>query len=157
MGGHRIPEGVEPVGVRIVALAAEAAILSVVVRVSLRLAGTGATLRRADRFVAAAAIHRDNDVEHRQLREIPRAVRAVGSRRPLRFTCLPRSIVTWAMLRRRGIPVDLRIGVGGSSREFASHAWVEIAGLPIGEELDDVRAFRPLPADGILALGRKRA
>ena len=45
---------------------------------------------------------------------------------PLHSSCLPRTIVLWSLLRRRGITADVRIGVRCDSHgEFQAHAWLE--------------------------------
>lgn len=56
--------------------------------------------------------------------------------------CLQRSAVTTRMLRRHGVAADLVIGC--RQLPFAAHAWVEIAGMKVGEELDGVEYFRVL-------------
>jgi hypothetical protein len=40
--------------------------------------------------------------------------------------CLPRALATHAMLRRRGIPSRLCLGVARAQDKFAAHAWVEV-------------------------------
>ncbi len=140
-------------------LLAEALTVSVAVRISLRLGGVGATTRLAGRAVGVdcgPAVVGDR-CDPRQvadpgrleflLNEIPIAVRRIGSRRPFRFACLPRSLTIWILLRRRRVPVDLRIGVSGGAGDFASHAWVEWRGLPVGEGTFDVNRFCALPLD----------
>ena len=58
---------------------------------------------------------------------------------PLHCNCLVQSLALTAMLRRRGIMVDLCIGVrrnGGSEQQIAAHAWVECQGevvLDVGQ------------------------
>ena len=47
---------------------------------------------------------------------------------PYRATCLRQSLLLWALLRRRGIPADLRIGVGKDSELLRAHAWLELGG-----------------------------
>ena len=147
---HEAASGARPT----LMLAAEAAILSSLVRLGLRLVGTAATLRAAERVVGfrlrrraiSAPLDRSN-----VLLDIPRAVRAVGARPPFEFTCLPRSITTWVMLRRRDIPVSFRLGVGGTATNFASHAWVEFDSMALGEDPDIVAMFHPLPIQQVMA------
>lgn len=53
--------------------------------------------------------------------------------RPWRNTCLFRSAVACDLLRRRGFPARLRIGVASDGERgagIAAHAWVEIDGRP---------------------------
>jgi hypothetical protein len=59
---------------------------------------------------------------------------SVASRHgPYRPRCLARSLVLWWLLQRRGLNCQLRIGVQRSPADFAAHAWVELAGQPLGE------------------------
>ncbi|QQS42003.1 MAG: lasso peptide biosynthesis B2 protein [Acidobacteriota bacterium] len=55
------------------------------------------------------------------------AVRAVSSFVP-RASCLTQAISTSVILRRRGLPSRIRIGVDKEKApEFEAHAWVEVA------------------------------
>ncbi len=50
-----------------------------------------------------------------------------------RLDCLPRALAIFVLLRHRGVPATLRIGV--KRFPFGAHAWVEC----LGEVLDDSR------------------
>ncbi len=57
----------------------------------------------------------------------------------LRFvpsTCLYRSLVRYAMLRRAGYDARFVMGLSPSSEQIEGHAWVELEGRTLGEELD---------------------
>ncbi|MHB8485776.1 MAG: lasso peptide biosynthesis B2 protein [Candidatus Acidiferrales bacterium] len=63
----------------------------------------------------------------------------VASRRGLvRGNCLSRSIALCGLLRRRGIPAQLRIGARKLGDQLEAHAWVEAAGRAINDS-DDVQ------------------
>lgn len=53
---------------------------------------------------------------------------------PADVVCLPRSLTLWTLLRRRGVPADLVIGVDPGKPGIGAHAWVNIAGVAVGEE-----------------------
>jgi hypothetical protein len=54
---------------------------------------------------------------------------------PLRSSCLPRTIVLWSLLRRRGIATNVRIGVRRDAEgAVKAHAWLEWN----GEVLNDI-------------------
>ncbi len=74
------------------------------------------------------------------------AIDRAGGWLPVRVACLERSlaVVLWCGLLRRS--VCWRIGV--RSPPFATHAWVEAAGRPVGE-LVSIDSYRP-----ILTIGR---
>ena len=64
--------------------------------------------------------------------------------------CLTRSLYLQWLLRRRGVPTDLRIGVQLSDGQLLAHAWVEYAGHPLNDAPDVADRYapfaRPLPA-----------
>jgi hypothetical protein len=63
---------------------------------------------------------------------------------PLRSSCLPRTIVLWNLLRRRGTATDLRIGVRCDSQgEFQAHAWLEWNGEVLNDVADVGRQYLP--------------
>jgi transglutaminase superfamily protein len=47
---------------------------------------------------------------------------------PFRPTCLKRSLVLLRILRARGLPAELRVGVRKVGDELHSHAWIECRG-----------------------------
>lgn len=82
----------------------------------------------------------------------------VGSVYVPRATCLTQALVAQALLRRHGLPAELRIGVGrGETGAFEAHAWVESDGkLVVGGPRAHVARFTPLPAVEGLLLFRQR-
>jgi hypothetical protein len=68
-------------------------------------------------------------------------VRVAARRGPYRATCLRESLVTWWLLRRRGIPATLRIGVGKEAADLKAHAWVEVDGQSIIDGEEALRDF----------------
>jgi hypothetical protein len=62
-----------------------------------------------------------------------RLVQAVTACYPL-GTCLKRSLILFRLLRRRGIPAELRLGVRTVEGTFSAHAWIECGGRTL---LDD--------------------
>ena len=49
-------------------------------------------------------------------------------------TCLVRSLTLWAMLLRRGISTDLRVGMRKTDGKIEGHAWLEYQGEPLNED-----------------------
>jgi hypothetical protein len=73
--------------------------------------------------------------ETRALRSIVRSeVAAARLRAP--DTCLYRAMTRFVGLRTAGIPARFRMGVRRDDSE-AAHAWVEVEGVPVGEEADE--------------------
>ncbi|MCP2170076.1 lasso peptide biosynthesis B2 protein [Goodfellowiella coeruleoviolacea] len=54
--------------------------------------------------------------------------------------CLQRSIATALLCRLRGSWPTWRTGV--RTRPFEAHAWVEVDGIPVGEDPDNIRWYR---------------
>ena len=57
--------------------------------------------------------------------------------------CLPRALVIFMLLRCRGVPATLRIGV--KRFPFGAHAWVECLGEVLDESRDDWQHERYVP------------
>lgn len=60
---------------------------------------------------------------------------------PRRALCLEQSLALAWLLRRRGVPAELRIGV--QPRPFYAHAWVEVDGRPLNEPGDLPQILTP--------------
>ncbi len=60
-------------------------------------------------------------------------VRAAGGTHLVPIKCLERSLALQRILRKRGVPAELQIGVEKNGTALAGHAWLEIDGEPIGE------------------------
>lgn len=54
------------------------------------------------------------------------AVETVAARPWMKAACLPRALATYAMLRHRGIPNRLRLGVARQGESLTAHAWIEV-------------------------------
>lgn len=89
----------------------------------LRLFGVRAMLGWADRPTGRGALT-DAGVRDRAL-----AVARAGARLP-GGTCLAQSIALTRMLRKKGVPANVRIGVTADGA-FAAHAWVEVDGAVV--------------------------
>jgi hypothetical protein len=72
-----------------------------------------------------------------------RAVVRAAAIFPGRAVCLEQALALFILLRRRGVEVDLRLGV--QPFPFIAHAWVELRGQPIGEDAEALRHLLPLP------------
>ena len=58
-------------------------------------------------------------------------VEKAGQYCPLGTSCLKEALVLSRLLARRGVPTQLRIGVGRQAEAFAAHAWLEQDGRVI--------------------------
>jgi hypothetical protein len=62
---------------------------------------------------------------------------------PGRSQCLEQSVAAYILLRRRGFPVKLCIGV--QPYPFAAHAWLNLDGMPLTESAEAVSRFVIMP------------
>ena len=70
-------------------------------------------------------------------------------------TCLPQALAAEAMLRRRGHPADLRLGVTRGDDGVQAHAWVESYGrIIVGD--GDLDRFEPLEAWDRVRFGQRQ-
>lgn len=70
------------------------------------------------------------------IRTVGLAVNIAARHTPFPATCLTRSLLLGWLLRRRGVPSDLRIGVRLAKGVLDAHAWVECGGVPVNDSLD---------------------
>jgi Transglutaminase-like superfamily len=68
---------------------------------------------------------------------------AVARHFPVVTNCLDNSMALHWLLRRHGIPADLRIGARKLSHHLEAHAWVEFQGAVLGGAPDDHLSFVP--------------
>ena len=68
---------------------------------------------------------------------------AVARRWPFRTNCLEQSLVLLWLLRRRGIPAELRIGARKDANRFEAHAWVEFEGAILNDVGNEHLHFVP--------------
>jgi hypothetical protein len=90
-------------------------------------------LRTKDIRVVAASLRTSRQPRRVQddAGALGRAVARVLGHAPRRSRCLVQSLVLTRMLARRGIESSLVIGVTPGGADFAAHAWVEAAGVPL--------------------------
>lgn len=71
---------------------------------------------------------------------------AIASRNNLyRANCLHQALPLCWVLRRKGLPARLRIGVAPRVRPFHAHAWVELNGIALGQKtLSEYEVFERL-------------
>jgi hypothetical protein len=65
-----------------------------------------------------------------------RAVRSVELHGPTKPNCLERSMTLWWLLRRDGIEGELHIGARKQDGRFEAHAWVELGGKVLNDDVE---------------------
>jgi len=117
------------------------AALLFVIRTGLKYGGLDRT-RRVLMSRVRPATHDAHD--RRLIDECVHSVALAAAFFPGRALCLERSLTLWYVLRSRGIPVELRLGV--QTFPFAAHAWVSYQGNPLNDVREHVEHFQPLAA-----------
>jgi hypothetical protein len=129
-------------------LVREAACAAVLIRLgisAMRFTAFRKTLDRAVRVLTRGPTAMTPD----EIRRIAWSVGAVTQRLPFSSTCLVQSLAVDAMLRRRGVPSAICLGVqppdGGT---LAAHAWVEHDGQVVFGARSDLAEYRVLVRQG---------
>jgi hypothetical protein len=113
--------------------------LLMVCDVSLRVFGYARTLRAARRLAGERSAQRSRELMQQTLHNILVATAFY----PGRSKCLEQAMAGFVLLRRRGVAVDIRLGV--QPYPFCAHAWLELDGAPVTESPELVATFALLP------------
>ena len=84
---------------------------------------------------------------HCPMERVGWAIRVASAYLPF-ATCLSQALTAQILLRRRGYPAVVRIGVARThGRRLEAHAWVECAGqIVIGGSAESLAQYTPLPS-----------
>ena len=106
---------------------------------ALRVLGYARTMRVVRRVAADRSPGAGREVIERTLHNIVIATAFY----PGRSKCLEQSVAGLVLLRRRGVPVEMRLGV--QPYPFSAHAWLELDGAPVTESPEVVANYALLP------------
>ncbi len=106
---------------------------------ALRALGFARTLRIARKLAGRAAGTHDETVVNNTLHNILVATALY----PGRSKCLEQALAGLILLRRRGVPVELQLGV--QPYPFCAHAWLHLNGVPLTESPEVTAQFALLP------------
>jgi len=107
--------------------------------VALRVLGYQRTMRLARRVAGERSLPLGRPIVERTLQNILVATAFY----PGRSKCLEQSVAGLILLRRRGVPVEMRLGV--QPYPFSAHAWLELDGVPVTESPEVVANYALLP------------
>jgi hypothetical protein len=107
--------------------------------VALRVLGYQRTMRIARRVAGERSLPLGRPIVERTLQNILVATAFY----PGRSKCLEQSVAGLILLRRRGVPVEMRLGV--QPYPFSAHAWLELDGVPVTESPEVVANYALLP------------
>ena len=82
--------------------------------------------------------------EYKQLEEARSVARMVSVAANYGFysaNCLKKSLLTWWLLRRRVVAIEIKIGVNKNAGDFSAHAWVEFRGHVLLDTTDVGQRF----------------
>ena len=132
-------------------LLGESVVAAVVVEVGLRVTSLARIVHAIERRSVHTPVPASRQAAERMVRLAAWPYRVL----PLPSTCLRVSLVRLAVLRRRGVPAALRLGVRKTDSLLEAHAWVEYQG-PLGEEphLDLYQPLDPIPPAEVIRSAR---
>ena len=129
-----------------------------VAELGLRIRGCRRLLER----VPAARRSSVSDEDRRRAARYAQWLEVAARHHPVRARCLHRWLARHSWLRWEGLPSVLRIGVRKEAGVLRGHAWVELGGQVINDELDQVAGFAllahlsgPALRPGIDAMARR--
>ena len=121
----------------------EALLLPVLVFGGFRAIGVPRTQHILRRWANRARLHSDTFTAVEQIRGALLAQKVVQRSTGVAGNCLVRSLTLWAILLRRGIVTELRVGFRRFEGRIQGHAWIEYQGRPINESLTKARLYAP--------------
>ena len=131
-------------------LVLEAAVLIALAWTGLRLFRFATLRRMLDRVGGSPGPRASGQTHAARISRVAWAIAAISARFPS-ATCLVQALAATAMLRRRGVSCELRIGVraGDNAAEpIEAHAWVECGGTVAVGAVDDLADFTLLATLG---------
>ena len=136
-------------------LALEALVLPLALQVGFRAVGVAGTQNWLRKWACGKPVPvselRPEAIIHMARRAQGITRRLVGSS----GTCLQRSMTLWAVLARRGIESELRVGFRRQEGHIEGHAWVEYRGEPVNEAASVVNTYTVTPGQAAFDLWTK--
>ena len=130
-----------------------AVLLLPLISMSLRLRGFRATQFSLQRFLRSPEQVTDHGgpceagAHQRVVKETARMTEAAVRQVWHGSTCLEKSLASWWLLGRQGVPAVVRIGARMNSAKFEAHAWVECEGLAVNEPEEPHRHYAAFDAE----------
>jgi hypothetical protein len=119
----------------------EVALVSTLVSAGFRLLGVARTQSLLRRWATATSVQRRQRLPEVHILSVRRAQGIVWRNLGTKGTCLTRSLTLWALLLRRGVETNLRVGFRKSEGKLEGHAWVEHHGIALNEAPDVSRKY----------------
>lgn len=113
-------------------------------------------LSRFHAWVKRTRLPGNASMTQQEIKTFAHWVNVAARRSPFRAACLTRSLLLEWLLRRRGVPGQLRIGVRLDGAALDAHAWVEVEGVPVNDKPDIAQHFAPFDDLATATLFRAR-
>ncbi len=94
------------------------------------------------RLLGLLSRHPTRQVENARLTELSRLTRAWFRRYPGNLTCLKKALILLTLLRHRGIPTELKIGLAKDGSILQAHAWLEQNGQVMSDAPDVAQDYQ---------------
>ena len=94
-----------------------------------------------DHLAATRATNTSQSLENG--RAVASCIERVAALFPGRARCLEQSLTLFLILRRMGLPAELKLGA--QALPFTAHAWVELFGEPLNGNAEEIRLLAPFP------------
>lgn len=111
-----------------------------VLSLGIRVFGLFRVVHAIYRWTDLRSVGRADAMLSQEIADRVETARALGLFRP---QCLDKSVCLLWLLRRHRMDATLRIGA--LPQPFAAHAWVEVRGVPIGQDQSRLKLYAPFP------------
>ena len=110
------------------------------VSLSLRVLGYVRTVRLVE-WLSRRPRRSAGDDDLREAEALAQLVAITGRRRFVQATCLRQALLVHGLLRRRGLRPELKLGVRREGDGIEAHAWVELEGHALAQQVLDYSPF----------------
>ena len=110
----------------------------------LKLTGLKGSLRFADFWVLLSKTKK-TDKQLERAKRIGELVQIASRKGIFQYDCLERSLVIWILLKREGIPADLRLGTRMRNAKVEAHAWIETNNEIVSETFNPHDRYKAFP------------
>lgn len=113
------------------------------VALSLQVFGLNKTRAQMAKFTGATPLDTTPETEQLKIaQDTARMVVVAANHGLYPANCLKRSLLIWWLLARRGIDVEVKIGVRKSQDGFQAHAWIEYGNMVLPDLTHNQAKFR---------------